>query len=582
MTVIVAVNNSNTTIGQSSETGIGTWTQRIMPGSSTRWCAVIYAKANKKFLAASGGGSSQWGLSDDGHNWATITQPLANDASMQLGHSDALGITVGIYNTGSNNATWSNDLVTWNTVTAANFRPSSGNAGHGICYSPELTLFCAIGSASGNDQYTTSPDGKVWTENTTSGVFNGTAICWGGDGVGGGPQIFIGVGTGGNVRRSANGTSWTAETFATTPGNGQVDIAYAPSINRFVVVGSNGTVNTREGGSSTWTQRTISNHVWTSVCWSTELSLFIAVAGNQDTNVGFVATSPDGITWTDRTAATTNDWISVAVSEAGTASQAYTNPGGEGNRLLITFSGTGTGNIFSMVDGSITASSSYPGGWFWDSGLSNQDITLDFFAARIIDEAKWYQSNSATHGDWKWQGSMDDTSYTDIGTSFTLGGSTTQTQTQLNGNTTAYRFYRLHQVSGSTSNSPFLEEIEFKIDDASTMPGTGTTSYANPGGTGDRSRIFTTATAGGSTYYFKMLDGSLVPATSPVATPGSWFWNSGQSTRSITFDFFNKRVVDEAKWYQSTSGDSHGDWKWQGSNDNSAYTDIGTSFTLGD
>jgi hypothetical protein len=67
-----------------------------------------------------------------------------------------------------------------------------------------------------------------------------------------------------------------------------------------------------------------------------------------------------------------------------------------------------------------------------------------------------------SHGTWKWQGSNDDSSYTDIGSSFTLGGSTTQTQTELNGNVTAYRYYKLLGVSGTCTDTPYLEEIEFK------------------------------------------------------------------------------------------------------------------------
>jgi hypothetical protein len=31
------------------------------------------------------------------------------------------------------------------------------------------------------------------------------------------------------------------------------------------------------------------------------------------------------------------------------------------------------------------------------------------------------------------------------------------------GNTTAYRYYRMLGVSGSTSNAPWLSEIEFRI-----------------------------------------------------------------------------------------------------------------------
>lgn len=70
-------------------------------------------------------------------------------------------------------------------------------------------------------------------------------------------------------------------------------------------------------------------------------------------------------------------------------------------------------------------------------------------------EAKWYQSAADTHGNWKWQGSNDNSSYNDIGSSFTLGSASVgQILTTLTGNQTAYRYYRLTKVSASTNEGP--------------------------------------------------------------------------------------------------------------------------------
>ena len=51
----------------------------------------------------------------------------------------------------------------------------------------------------------------------------------------------------------------------------------------------------------TWTARTSAGegNSWVSVCWSPELSLFVATAL---TGTYRVMTSPDGITWTARSA----------------------------------------------------------------------------------------------------------------------------------------------------------------------------------------------------------------------------------------------------------------------------------------
>jgi hypothetical protein len=103
-----------------------------------------------------------------------------------------------------------------------------------------------------------------------------------------------------------------------------------------------------------------------------------------------------------------------------------------------------------------------------------------------------------------------------------------------------------------------------------------TTSYANAGGTGDRTStitVTTTATLGGGTIS-QLVDGS--------QANGLW-WTSGQSLITVTFDFGvgASKVIDEFKWYQSAVT-VHGLWVFEGSNDNSSYTTFPESIDLGD
>jgi hypothetical protein len=88
---------------------------------------------------------------------------------------------------------------------------------------------------------------------------------------------------------------------------------------------------------STWTARTsASDNSWLSVCWAPELSIFVAVAASGAGNR--VMTSPDGITWTARTSAADNNWwdvcwapelsIFVAVATTGTDNRVMTSPNG--------------------------------------------------------------------------------------------------------------------------------------------------------------------------------------------------------------------------------------------------------------
>ena len=96
-------------------------------------------------------------------------------------------------------------------------------------------------------------------------------------------------------------------------------------------------------------------------------------------------------------------------------------------------------------------------------GAAGEWINFDFGTAKLVTEAKYYSQISATQGNWKWQGSPDNVSWTDIGVSFGLGTVATQTQTQLNGNVTSYRYYRLLGDTGSSMDGGiWQEEIEFK------------------------------------------------------------------------------------------------------------------------
>lgn len=103
-------------------------------------------------------------------------------------------------------------------------------------------------------------------------------------------------------------------------------------------------------------------------------------------------------------------------------------------------------------------------------------------------------------------------------------------------------------------------------------------SYANTGGTGDRraiiSMVLSTANATSITSF---IDGD-------NSSNGRNFWNGNAldgSSFYLVFDFGSGNAVriTEAKYYQQ-DGTDQGTWKWQGSNDASAWTDIGGNFSL--
>jgi hypothetical protein len=92
-------------------------------------------------------------------------------------------------------------------------------------------------------------------------------------------------------------------------------------------------------------------------------------------------------------------------------------------------------------------------------------IRFDLGSAKIIDEAKYYHQDASAQGVWQWQGSNTEGSgYVNIGGTFSLGGATETTMTELNGNTTQYRYYQMVGVSGTTNGNNYGYEFEFKVE----------------------------------------------------------------------------------------------------------------------
>jgi hypothetical protein len=116
-------------------------------------------------------------------------------------------------------------------------------------------------------------------------------------------------------------------------------ICWSPELSLFVAVASSGTGNrvmTSPDGIN-WTIRSsAADNNWKSVCWSPELSLFVAVASSGTDNR--VMTSPDGTNWTIRSSAANNNWYSVcwspelslfvAVASTGTDNRVMTSSNG--------------------------------------------------------------------------------------------------------------------------------------------------------------------------------------------------------------------------------------------------------------
>ncbi len=108
-----------------------------------------------------------------------------------------------------------------------------------------------------------------------------------------------------------------------------------PSDTPYPVASPTNVIQTSPDG-ITWTRRSAPTNEWEGVCWSPELHLCVAVAIDGTGNR--VMTSPDGITWTSRTSAADWSWLSVcwspelslfvAVASFATTTGVMTSPDG--------------------------------------------------------------------------------------------------------------------------------------------------------------------------------------------------------------------------------------------------------------
>jgi hypothetical protein len=210
-----------------------------------------------------------------------------------------------------------------------------------------------------------------------------------------------------------------------------------------------------------------------------KVALFLLISSHT-----FAVTCPSGYSYYST--------ITIDHTKVATAGN-YNNPLGKGDRtatitVTTNLSVGGSGTVESLVNG--TESSDNVFYFNAQSVTSSLYIKFNLGAQYLITEALHFQSTTDTHGVWQWQGSNDDSSYTNIGGTFTMGGAISQAQTSLNGNTTQYQYYRLQGVSGTTSSSPWIYEYEFKINANQTnFPVLISTTVANLATTGNGGHV---------------------------------------------------------------------------------------------
>jgi hypothetical protein len=262
-----------------------------------------------------------------------------------------LGIFCAIAPSSSNLIMTSPDGINWTTRASVDETADWT----GVCWAAELGLFVAV-SPFGTYRIMTSPDGVTWTARSVPLVQRWHSVCWS-------PQVGRFVVTADNnsqnVLISSDGINWTSVSTGTVFANAQwiTGICWAAELGLFVVVGNNYIQNgprimTSPDGIN-WTPQYLNYmNQYTSVCWSPELGLLVAVAGshNIDGSANRIATSPDGINWTLRSSPLTggvdDPWSSVCWSAELSLFVAVSQT----QRIMYSFDGV-TWNVKTVPEG---------------------------------------------------------------------------------------------------------------------------------------------------------------------------------------------------------------------------------------
>ena len=196
-----------------------------------------------------------------------------------------------------------------------------------------------------------------------------------------------------------------------------------------------------------------------------------AIAYNTNSSFVDVFQDSSGIASHTTSSRNVNEYVSSIVTtfgtptlETGDFSSTYT--------ATITF-GLENGSMANWFNNSYSTGNSSTG-WFVDNGTNgtsvlDDNITVDLGSgnAKIFTGFRIYQDSSADFGNWKIQGSNDNSSYTDLSSQFDwvptdgLGGNSKYFDVDWS-NDTAYRYYKFVGISDNFSDAIWHTECIFK------------------------------------------------------------------------------------------------------------------------
>jgi hypothetical protein len=287
---------SGGTVAATSKNGGSSWTQRTLPASAS-WNTLAYG--NNIFLAV-GNGSTIAATSPDGITWTQRTMPTSS-AWMQAVYANATWVVSG-QNSPSVLSRSSDNGVTWANVT------SGSNGFCGIAYGNSVFVHVETDANAGNlARYSSTAATGSWSSAGTLGAATGWGRVFYGDN---GGFIVCNNLSGNYVSQSQTGTgSFTLRTLPYTQA-WRTCLAYGNGTWSYLTAGTTQACSSTDG--ITWTARTApSTDTWNSMTYDATQGLFVAVASGGTV----AATSPTGTgTWTLRTLPTSADWYPVATN----------------------------------------------------------------------------------------------------------------------------------------------------------------------------------------------------------------------------------------------------------------------------
>jgi hypothetical protein len=143
----------------------------------------------------------------------------------------------------------------------------------------------------------------------------------------------------------------------------------------------------------------------------------------------------------------------AAAGGGGATDPTWSNGYSKGPRetlITVTATGSTTGTPSTLVDGLVANS------FFWSG---NPTVTFQFLYEQVrMTAVLLHQGGTQSQGTWQAAGSNDGTSWTNLGSSFAMGGAAHSVGTFTN--TSLYSYYRFSVTGGNSG--PYLHEFLFR------------------------------------------------------------------------------------------------------------------------